>query len=39
MPRAEACLLRARAAMRSFQAEAEQLADVRGLGIPFFARL
>jgi hypothetical protein len=39
MPRAEACLLRARAAMRSFQAEAEQLAGVRGLGIPFFARL
>ena len=39
MPRAEACLLEARAAMRSFQAEAEHLAGVMGLGIPFFARL
>jgi hypothetical protein len=38
MPRAEACLLRARAAMRSFQAEAEHLAGVKGIGIPFFAR-
>jgi hypothetical protein len=39
MPQAEACLLRARAAMRSFQAEAEHLAGVKGLGIPFFAKL
>ncbi len=40
MPRAEACILRSRDAMRAFQAEAERLArgdGVKGLGIPFFA--
>lgn len=41
MPRAEASLLRARTAMRGFQAEAERLArgsaGSKGLGIPFFA--
>lgn len=36
MPAAEASLLRARGAMRDFQAEAEALAR-RGIGIPFFA--
>lgn len=42
MPGAEAAILRARTAMRSFQTEAERLAstpgdDGMGLGIPFFA--
>lgn len=40
MPRAEACILHSRTAMRAFQAEAERLArgdGKGGLGIPFFA--
>lgn len=37
MPAAEAAILRARAAMRDFQAAAERLAR-KGKGIPFFAR-
>ena len=38
MPRAEACILQSRVAMRAFQAEAERLARDCGLGIPFFAQ-
>ena len=38
MPRAEACILQGRVAMRAFQAEAERLAGDCGLGIPFFAQ-